>query len=96
MGAKDIIEAGSAFEPLVRINRSLVSFINTNEADAIAIRQAYDKPLDTVTNQDIIDKVGDVIPTQETIDEIKTELAVLQQIIDVVKPLRDNLPATDY
>jgi hypothetical protein len=94
MGMKDVKMAGENFEVMLRPAKNFISFINTNEGDILSLRQSFGKSLDTVTDEDVINYAG-ISLSQETIDNSKSLLTVLEKLITIVKPIRDELPAND-
>ncbi len=97
MGMKDIKAAGDKLAVIIRPAKNFISFINTNEGDVIALRQAFGKPLDTVTDDDIRAYAGEdgAVLTKGTLDSAKQALMVLEKLVTIVKPIRDELPAND-
>ena len=97
MGMDDIKAAGDKFDIILRPAKNLISFINTNEGDVKILKQAFGKPLDTVTDADIKAYVGEdgAVLTKDTLDNTRKALTVLEKLITIVKPIRNELPAND-
>ena len=69
------------------------SFVNTNEAKVVALIQAFDKPLDTVTKDDVLVLMPSM--TDEEATSALINLDALGKLVTVVKPIRDGLPPND-
>ncbi len=78
---------------IMKVSLNFNSFVNTNEPDVVTLIQTFGKPLDTVTKEDVLA----IMPSMEEDEAIAAteHLAVLGQLVTVVKPVRDNLPVND-
>lgn len=91
---KELKKTGEKANALISIGRSFTSFINSNDQAVIAIRTEFDKPLDTVTDADL-DAYFGVALTAAQKASAKAILGVIEDLIKIVKPIRDRLPAND-
>jgi len=94
MDMKVLKAAGNKAEALISIGRGFTSFINVNEGEIGTLRQAFGKPLDTVTDADVDEYFG-ITLTKEQRTSAKAILTVCEDLIQIVKPIKDKLPAND-
>lgn len=79
---------------LIQIGLRFNTFINESNGAVTKIRAAFGKPLDTVTDADV-QAYFNVPMTAGQITAAKEFLEVIEDLIQIVKPIRDKLPAND-
>lgn len=94
MGMKALAAAGNKADVHIDFGKAFNSFVNTSIVDVTETRQAYGKPLNTVTDDDIDTYFGVKLSTEAKISE-KAILEVMQDMIDTVQGIKDKLPAND-
>ena len=94
MSMKALAAAGDKADALIEFGQAFNRFVNTNTDEITAIRQAFDKPLDTVTDADLNSYFGVTLSAAAKISA-KAILGVMQDMIDTVQDIKNKLPAND-
>lgn len=94
MGMKALATAGNKADGHIGFGKAFNEFVNTNIGEVTAVRQAYDKKLNTVTDADIDAYFGVKLSAEAKVSE-KAILEVMQDMIDIVQGIKDKLPAND-
>ncbi len=97
MGLDNVKQAGVKLDPIIETAKAFISFVNVNEGVIVELRNTFGKALDVVTDAEIREYVGEqgAVLTQETIDNIRMVFDVFEDLIQIVKPIRNKLPAND-
>ncbi len=94
MSMKALAAAGDKADDLIEFGQAFNRFVNTNTDEITALRQAFDKPLDTVTNTDL-DAYFSVKLSAPAQVSARAILEVMQDMIDTVQDIKNKLPAND-